>query len=480
MLSVLLGIGSMQAKVVISTLSSADFSESELPTTFTVTNGTAGINGDHQLLLSCPANSTNDRNAVFFENGIVNYLKNVPGADSLVWMFNMRQNFTEAVLSGFPASKRGMAVVLAGTKASITDGSGYAVIYGGTSTEPVVRLASYTNGLNANERFTDMITSPTLTKKSSYLSIRVVYVLSTNTWRMYLYDNGTSTGNFKSPQWLNDQKRWGAPAGEVVDATHVDNKTLTYSGFLQNYTGTKSFDCIFDNFTLKTHKTYDKIKLSETSSDNSTKINNGDGQKREAIVTRNLTSVSFNTLCLPFDLTDAQIKSNLGNCVIKELTNAVIEDEVLNLIFSDVTEIEAGKPYLIQPENDITTDWDITPIVVNKNITPVEIAGLVRFTGIFSPTLLPSNDPNTLFLGAGNTLYYTGDGDNELQGMRAYFTLLGSASGAPVRISMRPQTPTDISEIECVMPLCEKVLENGRVVIIRNGERYDVSGRKIQ
>jgi len=120
----------------------------------------------------------------------------------VTWTFNMRQIRSNP---SYPANGYySNAFVIAGTSnTTATTGSGYAVILGQSGTTDRLRLIRYTAGLRTS---TDIIASNTSGLSdfgNQYLSVKVAYTPSTNTWQLYVRNDGTvfqdpATGNLTS------------------------------------------------------------------------------------------------------------------------------------------------------------------------------------------------------------------------------------------------------------------------------------------
>ena len=152
----------------------------------------------------------------------------------------------------------------------------------------------------------------------------------------------------------------------------------------------------------------------------------------------------WNTLCLPFSLSAAQIAANanfagatLMTMDVTEKNGFDVEDGTLYLWFKTATEIEAGVPYLVKW--DKAADYDNNPSVYdivspvfegvtisNSTAQTVEskTAGLetVQMVGTYSPVSVTANDKSILFLGDANTLYYS-TVDRQIRSCRAYFSV---------------------------------------------------------
>ncbi|MBQ7191269.1 MAG: hypothetical protein IJS00_00150 [Paludibacteraceae bacterium] len=210
----------------------------------------------------------------------------------------------------------------------------------------------------------------------------------------------------------------------------------------------------------------------------------------------------YNTLCLPFDMSSEQIASSaLTGGSVYRFSNAVVASDgaggyTLELQVTAVNDIEAGVPYLIKfaPAATDLTSITFEDVVIRTSTASSIDGGGVTCYGMFAPTHL---DVGTgvnayLFLGAENTLYWPATTDTEsdkLSGFRAYFQVNtvvdgGSSSpirrGMPARIVESSQTPTSLTtDMLNETNSSRKVIENGQVVIIRNGVRYSLIGTRL-
>ena len=197
---------------------------------------------------------------------------------------------------------------------------------------------------------------------------------------------------------------------------------------------------------------------------------------------------TFNTLCLPFDVTNIE-SSPLAGADVYSFTGATANNGVLQLDISRVSSISAGVPYLIKWASgstlqlmhftDITT-WD------NDNAATTAGTGSVLFQGFYGRTHITGaeNSYTTFFLGAGNNLYYPQNNETSMKGFRAYFKIPTGAGFAPsmpavLNIVTSPDDATgcDAAQTETNQP--KKELRNGQIVIIRGGETFLVNGQKL-
>ena len=166
-----------------------------------------------------------------------------------------------------------------------------------------------------------------------------------------------------------------------------------------------------------------RILVLSESADNSTAINSVQpGTSVDVAVTRTF-GPNVNSLCLPFDLTTAEL-SALGVPVYKPIATA--ENGAAKIKFSAIRTIscEAGKPYLVNCAS--AGSWN-AKIFENKTIVkdPVDVTlPGVAFRGTFSQTQSPeAGDKTKLVIKAGGTGFsYIAPGDTtSLRAFRAWF-----------------------------------------------------------
>lgn len=220
------------------------------------------------------------------------------------------------------------------------------------------------------------------------------------------------------------------------------------------------------------------LSLSESS--NNTSIGSNSGQLVNASFTRSLTSSQFNTFCLPFALSAAQMEEFFGaGYDLEEFVSSEIVGDELVLSFNKATSLEAGKPYLLQPSVNV-----VNPAFEGVTITAIAPADqesdtYISFHGTFAPTELTGGNKNLLFLGAGNELFWPAATGN-LKGFRAYFEVKGAAQKAKAaRIVKKEDQTQAIDNIENSNPAQKRIL-NGQLVIEKNGTFYNAQGQIVK
>ncbi|MBR6034717.1 MAG: DUF5123 domain-containing protein, partial [Paludibacteraceae bacterium] len=226
------------------------------------------------------------------------------------------------------------------------------------------------------------------------------------------------------------------------------------------------------------------LSLNQTAEDNSvlTTYERKDAQPIQII--RTFIGKTFNTISLPFDVNSTQLKDIFGSGVkLKELTSSAFDAEssILDLNFTEVTSIYRGTPYLIKPEIDI-----VNPVfedaVIKATAGDATASDYVDFYGTLIASEVPAGEYN-LFLGPNNLLYFSPDDATPIKGFRGWFVVHNIDGGAHVIQRARiVEQEEEITAVELVNSEnnSRKVIENGQLIIIRDGVRYNVMGIVIE
>ncbi len=147
----------------------------------------------------------------------------------------------------------------------------------------------------------------------------------------------------------------------------------------------------------------------------------------------------WNTLCLPFDVSDFS-STPLAGATVMTLDNSAecstgydAATKTLTLDFVDANTIEAGKPYIVKwPSGDDIVNPVFNGVTVvdedpaGQSVTSND--GSVTFVGSYSRYKTGGEDKSLLFLGADNTLYYPSTAMT-IGAFRAWFQLNGITAG---------------------------------------------------
>ncbi|MBR6018297.1 MAG: InlB B-repeat-containing protein [Paludibacteraceae bacterium] len=231
-----------------------------------------------------------------------------------------------------------------------------------------------------------------------------------------------------------------------------------------------------------------------------TALNN---QTLNVTIGRTIYAGPYNTFCLPFSMSAEQIAASpLNGAILKDYNGADVTgtgaERDLNIHLTDLTQIEAGKPFLVKTEtnivdptfNGVTITYTGDANGLGQNI----VADYVDFQGLLAPFDLAGtyqSSPDYLGVGMDGRLYWADAtlSTAKMRAFRAFFHVKAtSIPNSPVRRGMHaqfvedaPQTPTGVEPVTGnPSPVTEKILRNGQVIIIRNGVEYTVTGQKLK
>lgn len=189
---------------------------------------------------------------------------------------------------------------------------------------------------------------------------------------------------------------------------------------------------------------------------------------------RKLVKGVWNTICLPFDVSEAQAKSAFGADVRIAALNVVSKGNTLMFDNKTAEGIKAAVPYLIMPSEVKADDkYEFYNVSIKpENVTP---AATVRtldgfaFKGIYNKVDITQdiNNPKSYaaFLGANNTLFKA-KANSITKGFRAYFAIPNSTATSALRVVVDGNA-TSIKNINC------GVVESDDAVYNLQGQRVD-------
>lgn len=231
-------------------------------------------------------------------------------------------------------------------------------------------------------------------------------------------------------------------------------------------------------------------------------------------ITRKIQGGMYNTICFPFKVylgdngsmpDDNQFKQATYWKYIGTSSKYNESGEPVTILeFQPETEVlEAGVPYLVWSDNDITKEeilfgvpgWgdpgrthvfcDTVPKTVPaREGSPVPIT----FVGTINPTEVPAE---SLILVADNRLAQTTT-KGQMKGMRGYFTIdpmwaaeiAEQAADGRVYLSMKKPVTTSIPVApeaeQQTKPEVRKIMRDGQIYILRGNEVYTITGNRVK
>ena len=158
------------------------------------------------------------------------------------------------------------------------------------------------------------------------------------------------------------------------------------------------------------------------------------------VVNRTIGAGSWNTICLPFAMTEQQVKAAFGNEVqLADFTSYIpkkdAEDNVVGLTinFDLVTKIEANHPYMIKVPASIT-QFAVDQVKIAPVATPCKVYNDGQASGKFTGTyvadhVIPYSGSDVCMFVSGNKLYYATSRTQHMKAYRAYFWFSDILSG---------------------------------------------------
>lgn len=317
------------------------------------------------------------------------------------------------------------------------------------------------------------------TSSSSIKNIRLQDNHATGT--MYAY--AKANADFRFLGWKEENSEEAAYV-----STEADGYSFTVFSSDQTSNTTKYYYlyAFFERFGLR-------LNDSQSSEDIDALLTETDGKVIEEItITRPVYRNNYyNTLCLPFSMTAAQISASpLAGAEIKSFVGASVVSGELNISLRNVNTIEAGKPYFVRYGSaDALDKMDFTNVTISAAAPQAVTFNGVTLQGTYVPFAMDTQaaldyNGGYLFLGQNDQLYWPGTAGS-IKPFRAYFYVNAATSDLPVRRGM-PATFNETNEATGVDDVQGgdvqgiKIMENGILHIIRNGVRFNVQGQIVK
>lgn len=255
-----------------------------------------------------------------------------------------------------------------------------------------------------------------------------------------------------SPLYLVDET--GKPQ-KSIDYKAGNDATITEGADVFSYTIKELAACRY-GFDVKAGKTYVLFQNNETLGfygftfgASSTEISNvtisqAEGYTYEAknnakvtlTLTKPLKENVWNAICLPFSMTEQQVRNAFGeNARIAEFKK--VDESGKNAVASFGMHyyqlITAGKPCLIKP-SQVSDTYTIQGVTIDaeKALTIVDSNKKFDFVGTYTPTTMHANSH---FLGSNDGKLYYITADKEISGLKAFLKPAENNSGAKLSIA---------------------------------------------
>lgn len=201
----------------------------------------------------------------------------------------------------------------------------------------------------------------------------------------------------------------------------------------------------------------------------------------EIRVARTLKADVWNTFCMPFSMTKAQLEANLGSdAEIKRFNGFTVDGENFTLSFIDIdynSGTYRGAAYMVR------TKHDVSEIVVNNVQTDAAESAYPfsynDYTVKFCRTLHKQVVPEGSYI-ISNNMFYLVDSEVYIKGFRGYFTVSGpSSSNAKLSFNIDGELVTEIDGVNVEETYSNIYDLQGRHVMNAHEGMYIKNGRKV-
>ena len=219
-----------------------------------------------------------------------------------------------------------------------------------------------------------------------------------------------------------------------------------------------------------------------TTGDNDAVIEANIGKTVNVKIERSFTANDgYYTLCVPFKMPASVIGKAYSLGTITEH----VSGQGININLEEESELLAGVPYLVLPKANMSelvveNVTILSDIASGQNVYSKELNVNIFFEGFYSAPGRTTNGTTEYYVGNNGYLY---KGEVEIRGLCGLFTITDE-NGAPLnvraRVVTREEVETDLDNNQLPNTNIQKVLENGQLIIIRDGVKYNVQGQVIK
>ncbi len=200
------------------------------------------------------------------------------------------------------------------------------------------------------------------------------------------------------------------------------------------------------------------VLLKETSNYIDQTLATYEGRTVTVFLLRKLQTSGWNTLCLPFDISETEMLNKYGNNTrLEELTSITTSaDGTCSLNFTKANNIEAGKSYLIQPEKADNNSYQFDDKTLCADPIATTLASTdgsytISFKGSFARCTIDGNDTSKgTYFTQNNKLYKVAQGRTiTMNGFRCWIETSKADVLTKAMISHSDGT-TGIADIVCI------------------------------
>ncbi len=203
---------------------------------------------------------------------------------------------------------------------------------------------------------------------------------------------------------------------------------------------------------------------------------------------RTLKANMWNTICLPFSLSQEQMEAVFGANAVAAFHSAKGDYQGIDIVLDFVTTggMAANRPYLVYPATDIIDPVFemVTPASLTNPTAYSDGASAIKLQGTLRPTPMTKDNKQTLCIGANNTVYFP-NVSNNIKAFRAYFVVNDGElpQSAPERarfLVLGRDVPADYNAAEINNNNTRKYILDGQLIIEKDGIRYNAQGMIVE
>ena len=200
----------------------------------------------------------------------------------------------------------------------------------------------------------------------------------------------------------------------------VSNTTATFNYFLKN-----------NNKDIYLYRKVSTPTLNETDGNISNVISQYIGTSNVSLE-RTFYNDSWNTWCMPFEITQEKIHDVFGNAT-KVYAYTKVENGAMTFT-PLVGNLKVGVPYLLWPEKEtINPTFNLVDFRSDTEAQTITKDGL-SFCGTYAPYQM-KEDGTEIFINAKNKLTIPKEGSQKMKGLRAFFRIENGTSSAKISFS---------------------------------------------
>lgn len=228
------------------------------------------------------------------------------------------------------------------------------------------------------------------------------------------------------------------PGYRISNVKANDTTPQAHSNSLDGSDATYTFTLEATNYVITANMTFQHILLEDDATNNrDILMEHFDEEKTTNVKLKGRTlymNGKWNTLCLPFELTEELLAANLSpGYHLKVLESASFSNGTLIINFKDTTAVAAGQPFIIKWDPAISANLlnivfsGVTISSTTPGAAKFELGNSsrgLRFQGVFDRLDIEGEDHSKLIVGDSNDLFYP-NGEMAINAFRAYFELYG-------------------------------------------------------